>query len=114
MDIYERIQTKAIEKGISIKALEKEVGIGNGVIKKWSNSSPQCNKLLLVANYLHVSLDWLVTGDSNEHNLTENEKELLENFAKLPEREQIKFIGKIEEIAKQFECKGKSSNTKVG
>lgn len=113
MDIYERIQIKAIEKGISIKALEKEVGIGNGVIKKWGSSSPQCNKLLLVANYLHVSLDWLVTGESNDYNLSENEKELLESFAKLPEREQIKFIGRVEEVAKQFECKKKSSNTKI-
>lgn len=113
MGIYERIQEKATEKGISIKALEKEVGIGNGIIKKWNTSSPQCNKLLMVANYLHVSLDWLVTGKKNSQ-LSQNEKELLENFAQLPEREQIKFIGKIEEVVEQYEKEGKSSNTKTG
>lgn len=101
MGIYERIQTKATEKGISIKKLEQEVGIGNGVIKRWNTSSPQCNKLLLVANYLQISIEWLITGKiTNE--LTENEKELLKNFKTLPEREQIKFIGKIEDIAEKY------------
>lgn len=113
MGIYERIQEKATEKGISIKALEKEVGIGNGIIRRWNESSPQCNKLLLVANYLQVSLEWLVTGEINTQ-LTENERELLENFNILPEREQIKFIGKIEEISRQYKNRGKSLDSKIG
>ena len=114
MGIYERIQEKTTEKGISIKKLEQEVGIGNGIIKRWNTSSPQCNKILLVANYLQVSLDWLVTGKNSEE-LTENEKEMLKNYRMLPEREQIKFIGKLEDIAIQYnQGQEKSSNSKIG
>lgn len=114
MGIYERIQEKANEKGISIKKLEQEVGLGNGIIKRWNTSSPQCNKILLVANYLQVSLDWLVTGKNSE-DLTDNEKEMLKNYRMLPEREQIKFIGKIEDVAIQYkQGQEKSSNSKIG
>ena len=41
MTIYNRIKEKADEKGISIKALEREAGLGNGVIKRWNETSPQ-------------------------------------------------------------------------
>ena len=69
MTIYNRIKEKADEKGISIKALEREAGLGNGVIKRWNETSPQCNKLELVANYLQVSIEWLITG-KNPSNFT--------------------------------------------
>lgn len=76
MSIVERIQSEISKKGISIKALEKEIGLGNGTIKRWDNSSPQCNKIQLVANYLHVSLEWLITGKES-NNLTKEETELI-------------------------------------
>jgi transcriptional regulator with XRE-family HTH domain len=81
MGIYERILEKSIEKNISIKKLEQEVGISNGIIKKWNNSSPQCNKLLLVADYLQVSIEWLITGKEYA-NLTEEENNLLIAYRK--------------------------------
>lgn len=76
MSIVERIQSEISKKGISIKALEKEIGLGNGTIKRWDNSSPQCNKIQLVANYLQVSLEWLITGKEC-NNLTKEEAELI-------------------------------------
>ena len=61
MSIYDRIKVKQMKKKISIKALERESGLGNGVIKRWNETSPQCNKLEKVANYLQVSIEWLIT-----------------------------------------------------
>lgn len=80
MGIYERIQEKAAKKGISIKKLEQEVGIGNGTIKRWNTSSPQCNKIILVANYLQVPMEWLVTGKNMETGLTLEEQMLLNAY----------------------------------
>lgn len=114
MGIYERIQQKTIEKGISIKFLEKKVGLGNGVIKKWSTSFPQCNKLLLVANYLQVSLDWLVTGN-NVNTINNAEKELLTYFSELPKDIQNDYIQEIKGAAKTYKnISGKSSESQTG
>lgn len=84
MSITDRIQTVAKEKGLSIKALEKEIGLGNGTIRRWTEKSPQCDKLVMVANYLQVSLDWLVYG--KEHgDLTLEEQELISAYRTAPE-----------------------------
>jgi transcriptional regulator with XRE-family HTH domain len=87
MTIYNRIKEKANEKGISIKALEREAGLGNGVIKRWNETSPQCNKLELVANYLQVSIEWLITG-KNPSNFTKEESELIQAYKKADARTQ--------------------------
>jgi transcriptional regulator with XRE-family HTH domain len=87
MTIYNRIKEKADEKGISIKALEREAGLGNGVIKRWNETSPQCNKLELVANYLQVSIEWLITG-KNPSNFTKEESELIQAYKKADARTQ--------------------------
>jgi transcriptional regulator with XRE-family HTH domain len=87
MTIYNRIKEKADEKGISIKALEREAGLGNGVIKRWNETSPQCNKLELVANYLQVSIEWLITG-KNPGNFTKEESELIQAYKKADARTQ--------------------------
>lgn len=79
MNIVERIKFKAQEKGLSIKALEEKTGLGNGTIKRWEHSSPQCNKIMLVANYLQVPITWLIDGTEND-TLTEEEKELLNEY----------------------------------
>ena len=60
------------------------------------------DKLVTLVNYFQVSSDELL--DINiKSNLTENEQELLEQFRKLSERDQIKFIGRIEEFTKERE-----------
>ena len=85
MTIYERIKSKADEAGISLKALEKEVGLGNGIIKKWEKTSPQCNKLEKVANYLQVSIEWLITGKEKE-NITTEEENIIKAYRKADSR----------------------------
>lgn len=60
--IYDNIVTIAAEKGISIKKLEAQAGIGNGTIGKWRNSDPQVETLMKVAKALSVSLEELVKG----------------------------------------------------
>lgn len=59
--ILENIKALCEKKNISIAKLERETGIGNGVIGRWGISSPRADKLKAVADYLGVSVDFLLT-----------------------------------------------------
>lgn len=95
MSMVDRICELAQKKGLSIAALEKAVGLSNGIIGKWKKQSPSCDKLKLVADYLNTTIDYLLTGIKNE--LKQNEIELLEVFQNFNDREQVKIIGRMEE-----------------
>lgn len=58
--ILKNISMLCKEKGISIAKLEKEVGLGNGTIGKWAESSPKVDSLKSVADYFGVTVDSLI------------------------------------------------------
>ena len=95
MSMVDRICELARNEGLSIAALEKAVGLSNGIIGKWKKRSPSCDKLKLIADYLNTTIDYLLTGISNE--IKQNEAEMLEIFRKFDDREQVKIIGRMEE-----------------
>lgn len=64
MTLVDRIGQIAKERGLTFKSLEREVGLGNGTIKRWELQSPRLDRLVKVAEYLQVSLDDLVFGSS--------------------------------------------------
>ncbi|MEG0590654.1 MAG: hypothetical protein RR496_03270, partial [Lachnospiraceae bacterium] len=99
------------------KILTEEIQLSKNAIGNYkSNNVPNAMILLKLSQKLGVSMEYLLTGETTEQmKLSENEKELIDNFSLLPEREQIKFIGKIEDIAKQYkETAGRLSNSKIG
>lgn len=63
-ELYSRIENlaKANPKFGSVKGLEIAVGLNPSVIQKWKNHSPSADKLLLVAQALDVSMEYLLTG----------------------------------------------------
>lgn len=63
-ELVQRIEKCIKEKGSNFKRVERECGLGNGTIKRWSEQSPRLDKLVMVAEYLQVSLDYLVFGGS--------------------------------------------------
>lgn len=60
--IYDNIKTLADKKGISIAEIEKRARIGNGIIGKWKESSPNIDSLVKVAKVLGVSINTLTKG----------------------------------------------------
>lgn len=60
--IYERIKAEADQMGLTIAELEKQAGLGNGVIGGWRTASPNARKLEAVADTLGVSVDYLLKG----------------------------------------------------
>lgn len=57
--MYEKIVSLCREKGITVTYLETFLGFGNGTISKWKIVSPSVANLKKVADYFHVSLDYL-------------------------------------------------------
>ncbi|MBQ6207684.1 MAG: helix-turn-helix transcriptional regulator [Oscillospiraceae bacterium] len=49
------------ERGISIAELERESGLGNGVVRKWDKASPTLRSVAAVARYFGVTLETLVS-----------------------------------------------------
>lgn len=77
-DLVNRIEKRIKEKGANFKRVEQELGLGNGTIKRWSTQSPRLDKLVPVAEYLQVSLDYLVFGSSVSETSTNGDRPDLE------------------------------------
>lgn len=73
MTLSDRIQRLAEAKGISQSELEKTLGFGKGTITKWKGSTiPSADKLLKIADYFEVTIDYLMTGkEEGSKNATE-------------------------------------------
>lgn len=100
--MVDRIIDLAKKKGISIAALEKAIGLSNGIIGKWKKQSPSCDKLKLVADYLNTTLDYLVYGKKISSPVTElstDEQELLTYYNKLQDINKGKVIGTAKTLA---------------
>lgn len=61
--IVEKIRTLANAQGHSLPTLEMKLNLGNGTISRWSKSAPNSDKLMKVAEYFHVSIDYLLGRD---------------------------------------------------
>ena len=60
--IYDNIKALADKKGLSIAEIEKRAQIGNGIIGKWKESTPNVDSLVKVAKVLNVSINTLTKG----------------------------------------------------
>lgn len=58
--MYNKIKDLCDKKGISITTLEKEVGLSNGSIGKWKESTPKVDSLKLVADYFKKTVDYFL------------------------------------------------------
>lgn len=70
--LYQRIRTLCERDGISISKLESELGFGNSSIKKWERiSSPSVDKIIKIAGYFDVSVDYLLGRTDIEGSISE-------------------------------------------
>lgn len=78
MTLKDRIRVLANSKGMSLPTLEAELGFGNGTIVKWDKASPNSEKLSKVADYFHVSVDYLLGRDIKPDDSIKNDPD--ENY----------------------------------
>ena len=84
MDIVDRIKELCQQKDITITELERNAGIGRSTIRNWATSSPNSDKLQKVADYFHVTTDYLLGREENLNTLTDkDEKDIAKTMNKL-------------------------------
>lgn len=102
MTITERLRMRCKEKGTSFNALEKELGLGNGTIRRWDEKVPGVDKAQLVANRLEISLEWLVTG-KNSSDLTPEEQQLVDLYRQADARGKRSILRLAQDEAQELE-----------
>ena len=65
MGLYERIRDTAKMKGYSVNRLEQELGFARSSINKFNKNMPSADKLQKIAEFLGVSVDFLLTGQES-------------------------------------------------
>lgn len=66
--MYEIYQKLLDEKGIKNADISRATGISNMTLSDWKNgkSTPKQDKLMKIADYFGVTVDYLVTGNEKE------------------------------------------------
>lgn len=95
--LKDRIVELARKKGISLPALESELGFGNSTIVKWDKSTPNAEKLNAVAQYFGVTMDYLLNGSHDS--LSSKDKDLI--LKPKDEKEIQNIISATEQLLKQ-------------
>lgn len=80
--MYEIFEKILMEKGLRTADVVKATGIGASSFSDWKNGRlPRVDKLLKIADFLSVSIDYLLTGKENPSadvpELTEDEVEMI-------------------------------------
>lgn len=113
MSINERFFKTLEEKGIKASEIAKSLNVNNSIISAWKTrgTNPPIEYTVQICKLLGISIEYYITGkDSNE--LSDEEQELLNFYRQLPEKEQLRELGRLEARAEMF--KGKLSESKIG
>lgn len=106
MSVLENIEEAIKKKGITEYKVIKDTGLSSQFFQNWKKgSNPSYDKIQKIIIYLGLSADDILETGYNvnkQDHLTDNEKEMLEAFRRLPDREQVKEIGRMEDRASKY------------
>ena len=69
LTVKDLIQQLCDEKGISIYALEKDLGFGHHTIRNWDTARPNSEKLEKVAQFFNVTTDYLLGKEADDETM---------------------------------------------
>lgn len=75
---YEKIKELADKRGISLTKLEEDLGYSRNTIYKLKSQKPNAERISEIADYFHVSTDYLL-GRTNNLSVEEIELDDLDN-----------------------------------
>ena len=106
--VVERIFYTLSKKDIRPTVAAREIGFSTSAFTDWKNGkgTPSATALYKLSKYLHVSIDYLVTGeefDKSTSPVYAEELHMLSTFRRIPEKHKAKAIGYIEGLAAAFE-----------
>lgn len=90
MTTFDIIKSLAEEQKISVVELEEKLGFSRNSLYAWKRSKPSVDKLQAVADYFHVSTDYLL-GRTNSRDTADNDhidvEDLVNDAAMLTSRD---------------------------
>ena len=75
--MYDQIRKLCEENKISIQQLSRDIEVSKNTIGRWDTNSPSIDKVVKVADYFNVSLDYLC-GRTNKKSPPPEDGELVE------------------------------------
>lgn len=101
MNFIDIILKEMEKQRISAYKLCKDLGMSQQTFSNWKNGKiPALDKAVSIIIYLGLSADEIFNIKTTE--LSAEEKELLKFFRQLPESEQMRELGRLEEKAEQI------------
>lgn len=97
MTFYERLQALMNSKQLTQKQLADDLSIRQNTISDWKNKGnlPQGETAIKIAQYFNVSLDYLLTGEDKNKELSPDEIELLSLYKPLSRSNKLLLKGII-------------------
>jgi transcriptional regulator with XRE-family HTH domain len=86
-------------------ALDTMLSIHESTVSSWRKSRPRADDIYRIAKYLEVSVAWLISGD-NEDGLTDDERDLLDSYQRLDDRDRQDIVGLIAVKLERYPQKG--------
>lgn len=125
MKFAERLTGLMQERGMNKLSLGKAIGISDRVVGSWvkGENGPKLENASAVADFFGVSLDYLAgrsdvreVGTKKEPApvISGNGQEMLALYERLPEREQILLLGRLQEMAAPLLGEGKGGQAAPG
>ena len=111
MQFKEKLQELFNQKGCTQVALAKYVGVKPNTVSDWLNkgTSPKINHLYKIVEFFDVSFDYLFSNETTTQiTLSHDEKELLSYFRKLPSREKLMELGRLQMLSEHFNSSEKN------
>lgn len=102
MTISQRIFSILKEKKLKQKDMADYTGISTSAISAWNknDTNPAAESISIIADFLGVSIEYLLTGEDTS--LNDDEQELVSYYKKLPEKEKIKLLSRAETLSEVY------------
>lgn len=114
MLLTERIKGLAEPLNLTFASIERDAGLGRGTIRKWDTNCPSADKLLKVANLLHTTVDFLLTGKNVQTVLSSEDAEWLSLIHSLPSDVRLEMKGEMKGYLKFMEKSVAADTSKTG
>lgn len=105
MTVNERVSSVLKSKKATQRDLAAEIGVSTSTLNNWLKLGRDipAQYIVPICEFLNTSPAYLLTGEETKKSpapgISENGREMLELYEKLPEREQLLLIGRLQEMA---------------
>lgn len=112
-NMVERIKELCKKNNTTMGTLEKEMGLGNGTIRRWDERMPGADRALALANRLGVTVEYLLTG-KEAADLTPEEQLLVDYYRTTNPTGRAATLATARTNSELMPKEAQSSDSKIG